>query len=113
MASEFNARRSFRTDHSSPARFVLSHIRRHWTFGITMIIGAFSNAALAALVPTFIGHAFNAIAEGQGIEAIPPVVFGLIVWQRISGVRQLMGNLSAEIFAPRLARAVPACLARA
>ena len=79
MASEFNARRSFRTDHSSPARFVLSHIRRHWTFGITMIIGAFSNAALAALVPTFIGHAFNAIAEGQGIEAIPPVVFGIIV----------------------------------
>ncbi len=106
MASEFNARRSFHTDHRSPSRFVVSHIRRHWVFGVTMIIGAFSNAALAMAVPYYIGLAFNAITEGQGIDAVVPAALAIIGSQILRGALQLMRNFSAEIFAQRIERDV-------
>src|SRR5215211_4474423 len=106
MSSEFIARRSFHTDHSSAARFVVSHIRRHWFFGITMIIGAFSNAALATAVPYYIGLAFNNIVAGQGIEAVVPFVWAIIGSQCLRGALQLMRNFSAEMFAQRIERDV-------
>ena len=106
MASEFIARRSLGTDYSTPARFVVSHIRRHWVFGITMIIGAFSNAALATAVPYYIGLAFNDIIAGQGIEAVTPLVFAIIGSQLLRGALQLMRNFSAELFAQRIERDV-------
>ena len=106
MASEFIARRSFHSDYSSAARFVSSHIRRHWFFGITMIIGAFSNAALATAVPYYIGLGFNAIIAGQGLAAIVPLVFSIIGSQLLRGALQLMRNFSAELFAQRIERDV-------
>src|SRR5262245_9071404 len=106
MASEFIARRTFRTDHSSPARFVVSHIRRHWFYGITMVIGAFSNAALAVAVPYYIGEAFNAIVAGQGLEAILPLSLAIIASQMLRAILQLMRNFSAEVFAQRIERDV-------
>src|SRR5215475_13293803 len=106
MASEFIARRSFNSDHSSPVRFVLSHIRRHWFFGITMVIGAFSNAALATAVPYYIGIAFNDIVAGQGLEAVLPMALAIVASQLLSGGLQLMRNFSAELFAQRIERDV-------
>ena len=106
MASEFIARRSFNSDHSSAARFVTSHIRRHWVFGITMIIGAFSNAALATAVPYYIGLAFNAIIAGQAIDAVVPFVLAIVGSQCLRGALQLMRNFSAEMFAQRIERDV-------
>lgn len=106
MASEFIARRSFHTDHSSPFRFVLSHIRRHWFFGITMIIGAFSNAALATLVPYNVGLAFNAIIAGQGLDAIRDFSLAIVSSQLLRAGLQMMRNFSAEIFAQRIERDV-------
>ncbi|MFN8564252.1 MAG: ABC transporter ATP-binding protein [Anaerolineae bacterium] len=106
MASEFIARRSFHTDHRSPIRFVLSHIRRHWIFGVTMVIGAFSNAALAMVVPYYIGEAFNAITQGAGLEAVGSASLAIIASQIIRGMLQLMRNFSAEVFAQRIERDV-------
>ena len=106
MASEFIARRSFSTDHSSPLRFVLSHIRRHWFFGITMIVGAFSNAALATAVPYYVGLAFNAIIAGQQLDAILQFSFAIIGSQLLRAGLQLMRNFSAEVFAQRIERDV-------
>ncbi len=106
MTSEFVARESFHTDHSSPIRFVWSHIRRQPIFALTMIIGAFSNAWLAAAVPFYIGEAFNAINEGRGIEAVGSAALAIIASQIIRGTLQLMRNFSAEIFAQRIERDV-------
>ena len=64
MSSEFVARITFKSNHSSPFRFIISHIFRHPLVGILMIIGAFSNAALASAVPYFIGQAFNLVIAG-------------------------------------------------
>ncbi|MEP7291471.1 MAG: ABC transporter ATP-binding protein [Chloroflexota bacterium] len=106
MASEFIAHRSFHTDHSSPIRFVLSHIRRHWIFGITMIIGAFSNAALATAVPYYVGLAFNSITQGQSLDAVRDMSFAIVASQLLRACLQLMRNFSAEVFAQRIERDV-------
>src|SRR5579871_1796994 len=106
MASEFIARRSFHTDHSSSVRFVISHIRRHWFFGITMVFGAFCNAALATAVPYYIGIAFTDVVAGQGISAVWPMALAIVGSQLLRGGLQLMRNFSAELFAQRTERDV-------
>ena len=50
-----------------------------------MMIGAFANAALAAAVPYYVGLAFNAITEGQGIEAVVPFAFAIVGSQLLRG----------------------------
>lgn len=105
MTSEFIAR-SFVSDRRGPARFIWSHIRRHPVYTFTMIIGAFSNAALASAVPYFIGQAFNAIQAGEGLEAAARAAFAIIASQLLRAGLQLMRNMSAEIFAQRIERDV-------
>ncbi len=106
MTSEFIARESFNTDHSSPVRFILSHIRRHPIFAVTMTIGAFANAALAMAVPYYIGQAFNALNQGNGIEALSEAAIAVFFSQVLRAGLQLMRNFSAEIFAQRIERDV-------
>ncbi|MFQ3566470.1 MAG: ABC transporter ATP-binding protein [Aggregatilineales bacterium] len=106
MTSEFIARPSFNTDRASPARFVWSHIRRHPIYGLLMIAGAFSNAALATAVPYFVGQAFNAVLEGQDLAAIGLLALAIIASQLLRGGLQLVRNFSAEIFAQRIERDV-------
>ncbi|MEO8611345.1 MAG: ABC transporter ATP-binding protein [Chloroflexota bacterium] len=106
MSSEFIAHESLKTNHSSPARFIISHILRHPVVGILMVIGAFSNASLAAAVPYFIGRAFNAIIAGAGGDAIVPMVLEVIASQLLRGGLQLIRNFASEIFAQRIERDV-------
>src|SRR5437773_273491 len=63
MSSEFIAHISYKTNHSSPLRFNLSHIVRHPLVGVLLIIGVFRNAALAAAVPSFVGLASDAVIQ--------------------------------------------------
>ncbi len=106
MASEFTARRTFKSDRSSPLRYIVSHIRRHPQFAITMVFGAFANAALAAAVPYFVGRAFNNLQSGQPLETILPLAFAIFASQGLRAVLQLMRNGSSEIFAQRIERDV-------
>jgi ATP-binding cassette, subfamily B, bacterial len=106
MPSEFIAHTPYKTDHSSPVRFILSHVRRHPLWGVGMIIGAFSNAALAAAVPAFTGAAFNAVLNNDGIGAVVWWVLCIIASQLLRGGLQLMRNFSAEVFAQRIERDV-------
>lgn len=106
MAAEFIAHRPYRTDHSSPLRFILSHIVRHPLVAVLMIIGAFSNGALAAAVPYFIGKAFDRVSAGAQIEDVIPLVLAIVASQLLRGVLQFMRNASAELFAQRFERDV-------
>jgi ATP-binding cassette subfamily B protein len=106
MAAEFIAHRLYRTNHSTPLRFILSHISRHPLVAVLMVIGAFSNAALAAAVPYFIGQAFNRVAAGAQIAEITPLALAVIGSQCLRGVLQLMRNFSSELFAQRVERDV-------
>ncbi len=106
MASEFIARVGFKTDHSSPLKFIWSHIRRQPLVAVLMVIGAFSNAALAGAVPIFIGQAFNSVIAGEGSEAIVGVALAIVASQLLRAGLQLVRNFSSEIFAQRIERDV-------
>lgn len=114
MSSEFIARNTYNSDHRGPIRFVWSHVRRHWIFIITLLVGAFSNAALASIVPVFTGQAFDKMTEFQqdlitGAEALNfalLMVMAVIGSQILRSVLQFMRNFSAEIFSQRIERDV-------
>ncbi len=106
MTSEFVARQTYHTNHAGPIRFVLSHIRRHPIFGFLMVLGAFSNAAFAAIVPYFIGLAFTAIGTHADMSVVPGLVAAIVGSQLARAVLQVMRNFSAEIFAQRIERDV-------
>src|SRR5438128_1576567 len=106
MTSEFIARQTYKTNHSSPFRFILSHIARQPYYAVSMAIGAFSNAALAAAVPYFIGKAFTAINNDRDLHVVWMMVLSIIASQLLRALLQLTRNFSAEIFAQRIERDV-------
>src|SRR5687768_1758461 len=106
MSSEFIARATYNTDHSSVFRFVWSHIRRHRLALLGIIFGAFSNAALASAVPLFIGRAFDAMIERQDVQYVGLMAIAIIISQVLRGALQLIRNYSAETFAQRIERDV-------
>jgi ATP-binding cassette subfamily B protein len=77
----------------------------YWYLGILMLVGAFGNAALAAVVPVYIGRAFNAILENPpDITSLGIIALTIAGTQIIRGVLQLGRNFSAELTGQRLER---------
>ncbi|MFW5696689.1 MAG: ABC transporter ATP-binding protein [Phototrophicaceae bacterium] len=108
MSAEFIARPDYNTNRRNPFRFIVSHMMRHPLFAVLLVIGAFSNAALAAAVPYFIGESFNALvdADGRGLELVGLMALAIVGSQVLRGVLQLMRNFSAEVFSQRIERDV-------
>lgn len=106
MTSEFVARTTYKTDRSSAVKYILSHISRHPLYAGLMLLGAFSNAALAAVVPHFIGRAFEEVEQRQDLQFVLYMVGAIIGSQLIRAILQLMRNYSAEVFAQRIERDV-------
>ena len=106
MSVEFVAKQTYDTDHRSTRGFILSHVFRHKIFIFGLFTGAFTNAALAAAVPNFIGEAFNALAEpgGGGLAVVGTMALAIIGAQLLRAVVQLIRNFSAETFGQRLER---------
>ncbi|MGD1995154.1 MAG: ABC transporter ATP-binding protein [Anaerolineae bacterium] len=103
--SEFAIDQDWQSDRSGPARWILSHVLRHWPIALGLLGGALGNAALAAAMPIFTGRAFDAVM------ATPPDLWGLGVSaglvagsQLIRGMLQLGRNFSAETLGQRLER---------
>jgi ATP-binding cassette, subfamily B, bacterial len=103
--AEFTLARKHTSDRSSPARWVVFHALRYWPILILLLIGAFGNGALAGLVPTFVGQAFD------GIMAVPPhwdmlVPLALAIGgsQVLRGLLQFGRNFGAELMAQRIER---------
>jgi ATP-binding cassette subfamily B protein len=104
-ASEFAVATSFDSDRRSTRRWITSHIWRHKLLLLTMFVGAFGNAALAALVPILIGRAFNAaVATPADAAAIGLAAVGIVVSQAVRAVLQLGRNFSSEVIGQRLER---------
>lgn len=114
MSVEFIANTPvYNSDHRSPVRFIWSHVRRHWWVIVTLVIGAFSNAALASAVPIYIGQAFDRIQafpeELSGEEALSFALLmslAIVGSQALRAVLQFMRNFSSEIFSQRIERDV-------
>ncbi len=92
-------------DRRSPLRWIVSHVSRHgWVVAI-VLVGAFGNAALAALVPVYIGQAFNLVLAGGAVLAgLLRLAVLILVSQVVRGALQLGRNFGAEIIGQRLER---------
>lgn len=108
MSSEFVVKSPIKTNHSNAFRFILSHIARHPVAAILLVLGAFSNAFLAGVVPALIGDAFDAIRlmNDESLTLVSNAVLLIILSQAIRSFLQWMRNFSAEVFAQRFERDV-------
>jgi len=106
MTAEFVARSTYKTNHSGPGRFIWSHIARHPLVAIGLLIGAFSNAALAVPIPYYVGQAFNAIIDGDQWDIVIWACVGILVSQLVRAVLQLMRNICSEMYGQRIERDV-------
>ncbi len=106
MTAEFNVKSPIQSNHSSPFRFIVSHILRHPVTAVLLVLGAFSNAYLAGVVPGALGAAFNAILllNDETISLVLNSILLIIVSQTLRSVLQFLRNFSAEVFAQRFER---------
>jgi len=106
MTAEFNVKSPITSNRGSPFRFILSHIMRHPFAALLLVIGAFSNAYLAGVVPGALGDAFNAIllSNDQTLALTLNSIMLILVSQTIRSALQFLRNFSAEVFAQRFER---------
>ena len=72
---------------------------------MAMLVGAFGNAALAAMMPVLIGVAFNAIlADPIDVPRMGWAAFGIVVTQAMRAVLQFGRNFSSAVTGERMER---------
>ncbi|MCU0488690.1 MAG: ABC transporter transmembrane domain-containing protein, partial [Anaerolineales bacterium] len=104
-SSEFTLLHKKPSDQRSPLRWIFSHALRHWYLIVSMLVGALGNAGLAALVPVYIGQAFNAINQPvPDTAALLPIALIIGGTQILRGVLQFGRNFSAELIGQRMER---------
>ena len=105
LSTEFSLPERPQTDRRSPVRWIISHAARQWPLAITMFVGAFGNAALAAVVPVFIGQAFNAVlATPPDTTGLLRIAFLITGTQVLRGFLQFGRNFGAELMGQRMER---------
>ena len=105
VPAEFTRPDRFNTDKRGPVRWIFSHALRNWIPGLIMLLGAFGNAGLAAVVPVLIGEAFNAIlSEPRQLQTLSLYAVWIAVTQIIRGFLQFGRNFGAELIAQRVER---------
>src|SRR6185369_16635012 len=72
---------------------------------VMIFIGALGNAGLAALVPVYIGGAFNALLKvPPDVAALIPFAILIAVTQFVRGILQLGRNFGSEWIAQKIER---------
>ena len=71
-----------------------------------VIVGAFSNAALASIAPILAGRAVDAIIEREDMAYVGLMALAILVSQLVRSVLQFMRNACTEVFAQRIERDV-------
>jgi ATP-binding cassette subfamily B protein len=105
--AEFTLVRSHRADRRGPVRWIWSHVIRHGWLLLILMVGAFGNAALAAVVPILTGQAFNdMLAVPARTSVLLPLALILGGTQVVRGVLQFGRNFGAELLAQRMEREI-------
>ncbi len=103
--AEFHIEHPWKSDRSSPGRWIYSHIRRHWRWFIGIIVGALGNAGGASVMSFSVGMAFNAIAQDTPDFAMLGWAMAAIVLSQLGrAVLQFWRNFSSELIGQRLER---------
>src|SRR5512133_1437498 len=92
---------------TTAVRWIASHVTRHWGIIAILLLGAFGNAALAAVVPLLVGDAFNAMLQTvPDTSVLLPLALIIGGTQILRGVLQLGRNFGAELLGQRLEREI-------
>lgn len=103
--SEFAVKITYKPDQSTPVRWLWSHLRRHRFLIVSMLIGSFGNAALAAAIPIYVGIAFNAALESPAdMRTIGMAALAIVISQTVRAVLQFGRNFSSAVIGERLER---------
>ena len=104
-AAEFTLLRRPSDRARGPARWIVAHALRYWYILVMLVIGAFGNAALAAVVPVLVGNAFNdMLGPRPDVQALIPLALILGGSQIVRGVLQFGRNFGAELMAQKIER---------
>lgn len=110
MKAEFAITRPYRTDRRTARRWVLSHVRGHGWLVPVVLIGAIGNAALAGVVPGFVGAAFDAIDtmddSTAALAEVARLAWLVLLSQVLRSFLQLARNAGSELFGQRVERDV-------
>ncbi|MBE2224478.1 MAG: ABC transporter ATP-binding protein, partial [Anaerolineae bacterium] len=103
--SEFVVNSLSTADQSTTSRWVFTHLSRHKLLMMAMFVGAFGNAALAAMMPVLIGVAFNAVlADPVDLTLMGWAAMGIVVTQAVRAVLQFGRNFSSAVTGERMER---------
>ncbi len=105
--AEFIFETKYDSNKRSPTAWVFSHAIHQWPFLILALLGALGNAALASVVPIYIGKAFNEIlTPAPSLSLIGSYALIIGISQTLRGVLQFGRNFGFEITAQRIERFV-------
>lgn len=103
--SEFNKPFRYKTDRSSPGRWVLSHVKHHWLIFLIASLGAVGNAVLAGLPAIEFGKVFEALTSGIDTKQIFLQSAAIVaISQIVRGFLQFQRNYGFEVTAQRIER---------
>ena len=105
--AEFSFQSKYQTNQKKPGVWILSHTIRQWPWILLALFGAISNAALASVVPIYIGRAFNEIlTPSPSMAIIGRFAMILGISQILRGFLQFSRNFGFEIIAQNIERFV-------
>ena len=99
---EFTITNEYQYNHSSPVRWIVSHVLRYKRYIASFMLASIVTNILYAFVPLLTGMAFNAVLQGAGSQLVrfAVLILGVVV---VGGVIDLTARLSSEILGKRLA----------
>ena len=107
QVSEFSFKTKYTTNQKSELIWIFSHAIQQWPWIILALFGAISNAALASVVPVYIGMAFNEIIKPQpALTMIGRFAIIIAGSQIIRGLMHFGRNFSFEIIAQNIEKFV-------
>ena len=103
---EFHVSGSYQYNRSSPIRWIISHIGRHWRFFAAYVAGVLLAQGANVFVPILTGQAFDVISVGDGnvVRLLGTIALTLLAVVVVRGVSDLSGQYSMEVIAKRLER---------
>jgi len=105
--SEYSFETKYQTNQRTPVLWILSHAIHQWPWIVLALIGAIGNAALASIVPVYIGRAFNEIvAPDPSLSVIGQFALFIGLSQILRGLLQFSRNFGFEIIAQNIERYV-------
>ncbi len=105
--AEFTIPQQYKTDRSSPVRWVFSHAIHQWPILLGSLAGAFGNAGLLAIIQVKVGQAFNVVsAETFDNKALTAIMVVILLCAIGRGVLQFSRNFGFEFVAQRIERNV-------